>query len=183
MSVRDKIFFITGSNGKFSNALLVMPELVQLNLDLVEIQELDPYKVISAKVFEAFKHNNGPFVVEDTSLYFKGLNGLPGPLIKWFLKSLGTLGLYDLAKSIGNFDAIAKTIVGYAENTEKIYFFEGSLEGKIVPPMGGNDFGWGPIFQPKGLDKTFGEMTEVEKNEISMRCEAFRQLKYFLEKN
>ena len=38
----------------------------------------------------------GPVIVEDTSLCFNALNGLPGPYIKWFLEKLGSDGLHKL---------------------------------------------------------------------------------------
>jgi len=41
----------------------------------------------------AFKIVKKAVIVEDTSLVFNALNGLPGPYIKWFMKSLKTSGL------------------------------------------------------------------------------------------
>jgi inosine triphosphate pyrophosphatase len=42
-------------------------------------------------------------------------------------------------------------------------------------------FGWDPIFQPKGWDKTFAEMTKDEKNGISHRYLALDKLRTWLE--
>jgi len=39
------------------------------------------------------------------------------------------------------------------------------------------------IFIPENFDKTFGEMTDEEKNALSHRGEAFRKLKEFLMSN
>jgi len=36
--------------------------------------------------------------------------------------------------------------------------------------------GYDPIFQPDGYEITFGEMDRWEKNKISHRAKAFRQL-------
>ncbi len=48
---------------------------------------------------------------------------------------------------------------GHVEN------FSGKVSGIIVwPPRGQLGFGYDPIFQPNGYDRTFGEMTEEEKN-------------------
>ena len=82
------LYFITGSKGKFAEVQLIIPNLKQLNIDLPEIQELDPKKIIEAKLQSAFEHRSGEFIVEDTSLYLDCLNGLPGPLIKWFIKTI-----------------------------------------------------------------------------------------------
>jgi non-canonical purine NTP pyrophosphatase (RdgB/HAM1 family) len=119
-------------------------------------------------------------IVEDTSLYIEDLKSLPGPLIKWFLKTLGEEGIFNLLKD--NYKAEAKTIIGYAKNKDDIYFFEGSIKGSIVSPRGSNGFGWDKIFQPDGYDKTFAEMTKEEKSEISMRSIATLKLKEFLSK-
>ena len=96
------IYFVTGNKNKFEEAKGVLPELEQLDLDLPEIQEIDATMIVKAKLEEAFKHHDGPFIVEDTSLYIDGLKGLPGPLIKWFLKTVGIQGLHHLAEHSGN---------------------------------------------------------------------------------
>jgi uncharacterized protein YifE (UPF0438 family) len=44
------------------------------------------------------------------------------------------------------------------------------------------NFGWDSIFQPKGFDKTYGEMTVEEKNKVSHRGKAMEKLVEFLEK-
>ena len=82
------LYFITGSKGKFTEVQFIIPNLKQLNIDLPEIQELDARKIIEAKLQSAFEHHAGEFIVEDTSLYLDCLNGLPGPLIKWFIKTI-----------------------------------------------------------------------------------------------
>jgi inosine triphosphate pyrophosphatase len=123
---KEKLYFITGNKNKFAEVKAIIPEVEQLEIDLEEIQEIDAHKIIEAKLKEAIKHHKGSFIIEDTSLYLDGLNGLPGPLIKWFMQKLGTEGIYKLAKDSGNIKAEAKTIIGYAKNAKEIKFFEGS---------------------------------------------------------
>jgi inosine triphosphate pyrophosphatase len=174
------IYFITGSEGKFREAKSIIPELEQSDIDLVEIQSIDAKQVIEAKLKEASRHKDGNFVVEDTSLYFNNLNGLPGPLIKWFMKTIGNAGLAEIAQKVGNDStAVAKTVIGYSDGS-KISFFEGAIAGKIVSPRGENGFGWDAIFQPENFDKTFAEMSDKEKNLISMRKIAFNRLNDFI---
>ncbi|MEA3322712.1 MAG: non-canonical purine NTP pyrophosphatase [Patescibacteria group bacterium] len=175
-----KIQFITGNENKFKEAQKIIPELEQLDIDLPEIQEVDAHEVIKAKLIEAQKHHGGVFVVEDTSLYLDCLNGLPGPLIKWFEKTIGNEGLCDIAKKYNDYGAQAKTIVGYGDESGNIKFFEGILEGRIVAPVGDNDFGWGPIFRLDETGKTFAQMSAEEKNAISMRRVAFDALRQYL---
>lgn len=172
--------FITGNKNKLEEIKSVIPDVDQLDIDLVEVQDIDPHVIIKAKLQEAFNHHQGPFIVEDTSLYFESLKDFPGPMIKWFLKSLGNEGLANLAQRLENQKAVAKVLIGYAKNKEDIKFFEGSIAGIIVPPRGETTFGWDPIFQPDGFQKTFAEMSPEEKNAISMRKIAAEKLKDYI---
>lgn len=176
------LYFITGSKNKFEEVKAILPEVEQLDIDLPEIQEIDAQKIIKAKLQAAFAHREGEFIVEDVSFYLDCLNGLPGPLIKWFLKTIGNEGLVNLATKLGNDRAVAKTLIGYARRTNDIHFFEGTIKGRIVEARGEKGFGWDPIFIPDGHEKTFAEMGIEEKNEISMRRIALNKLKEFLSK-
>ena len=174
------IYFITGNPGKLKEVQSIIPDVKGINLDLPEIQELDPQKIIAEKLEEATKKHQGEFFVEDTSIYLNCLNGFPGPLIKWFLESLGNKGISELVSKYENKDCVAKTVIGYS-NGKQVQFFSGELKGKIVAPSG-TGFGWDPIFQPDGYDKTLGRFTLEEKNQISMRNKALMKLKEYLAK-
>lgn len=173
------LYFITGNANKLREAQAVLPEVEQLDIELPEIQDVNAHEIIKAKLGEAQKHHRGRFIVEDTSLYLKGMNGLPGPLIKWFLKTVGNEGIARLAHDFGD-EAEAKTVVGYSDDAGGTEFFEGSVKGRIVEPRGGTNFGWDPVFLPDGFDKTFAEMDAEQKNSISMRRLALNRLKVFL---
>lgn len=177
------IKFITGSHKKFEEVSQVMGELEQLDLDLPEIQEIDSHKIISAKLLAALAHHQTEIIVEDTSLHLECLGGLPGPLIKWFLQTIGAAGIANMAIKMGNTKAMARSLIGYARSPEEIYFFEGTISGNLVAPRGDKDFGWGPAFQPEGLNVTFGEMEREQKNQLSMRGQAAQKLKEFLLSN
>lgn len=181
--LKKQIYFITGNENKFQEIKAMLPEIKQLQIDLEEIQETDAHKIIQAKLLQALKHKKAHFIIEDTSLYLDCINGLPGPLIKWFLEKIKIEGIYNLTKKLGNNKAQAKTIIGYAKSKKEILFFEGMIEGEIVKSSGPTTFGWDPIFKPKGYNKTFQEMTKKEKNNISMRKVAVEKLKTYLEKN
>lgn len=171
------IYFMTGNQGKISEAQSILGNVGSYDVDLPEIQDVDATKIIKEKLLEGLKHKEAELIVEDTSLYLDALNGLPGPLIKWFMKAIGNEGLYQIAFKLGNNKAQAKTIIGYAKNKNDIEFFEGVIEGEIVEPRGDQGFGWDPIFQPLGHEKTFAEMDTGEKNSLSMRRIAFEKLK------
>jgi len=56
--------------------------------------------------------------------------------------------------------------------------FQGFVEGKVVdPPRGKGGFGYDPVFQPIGFDKTLAEMTPESKNKISHRGQAIAALR------
>lgn len=177
-----QITFVTGNQNKFAEAKQIIPELEMHDLDLVEIQEIDSQKIIEAKLQEAKKHLSGNIIVEDNSLIFSCLGSLPGPLIKWFMKEVGNDKLYHICESFNNFNAVAKVTIGYSDESGQSQYFDGIIEGKIVMPAGENGFGWDPIFQPEGFDKTFAQMTDEEKNRVSMRKIAFEKLADFLKK-
>ena len=174
------LYFITGNENKFKEIKEMIPEIEKLELDLLEIQELDSKKVIEEKLNEAKKVHSGEFICEDTSVHLNCLNGFPGPLIKWMIKSIKQEGIYELVLKFEDHGAIARTLIGYYDGKET-KFFEGVLEGEIVEAKGTGGFGWDPIFKPKGLDKTLGELKLDYKNKISSRILAIQKLKKYLE--
>lgn len=177
------LYFITQNKHKMREfEQLLAPEIKvsQMGILLDEIQSLDPHEVIRHKLAEAAKHHKGEFLVEDTSLQLDALNGFPGPLIKWFITALGREGIYRIAQKLGDYGAKAKTIVGYS-NGKEVLFFEGALRGAIVEPKAESEFGWDPLFKPEGHDKSFAEMGGEEKNKISQRRKALAKFKeYYL---
>lgn len=179
MEMSKPIYFVSSSEYKFKEAIDILPQLVHIQLDLPEEQSLDPQVVIKAKLDVARKHHDTPLLVEDTSLYLDGLNGFPGPLIKWMLQSVGPEGIHHLCEKIHERGAVAKTVVGY-DDGNSIVFFEGAVEGQIVAPYGNEGFGWDRIFQPDGLNETFAEMGDELKPEFSMRSAALKQLREYL---
>ena len=64
---------------------------------------------------------------------------------------------------------------------KEIHQFEGIVEGQIIRERrGGEGFGYDPIFQPDGYDKTFAELGMDIKNHISHRARAVQKLAEFL---
>ena len=180
--INMSLYFITGNKSKFAEVQSILGDVETLDIDLPEIQEMDAYKIIKAKLEEAQKHQKGEFIVEDNSLYLEAMGGLPGPFIKWFLKTIQKEGLYKLADTFGNYKAEAKVVIGYSDSFGNVEFFEGVTKGKIVSPRGEGGFGWDAIFQPDGYEKTFGELSTEEKNSFSMRRIAVEKLREYLKK-
>ena len=83
-------------------------------------------------------------------------------------------------RGMTNRKACFKTVVALILNGKQ-YFFEGRVDGIILPEQRGTDgFGYDPVFLPDGHDKTFAEMDAATKNSISHRGRAIRQLATFL---
>jgi non-canonical purine NTP pyrophosphatase (RdgB/HAM1 family) len=176
------IYLITGNKDKFAEfkSIIRITEIKRLDIDIPEIQDVDPQKIIQAKLVEGLKHLHSNVAVEDTSFHLECMNGLPGPLVKWFLKSVGPEGIYRIAEGLGNFSAEARCTIGYAPMKDSMHFFEGRVKGKVVPPRGSNGFGWDVIFVPEGHSRTYAEMDPNEKNAISHRRLAIDKLSEFL---
>jgi XTP/dITP diphosphohydrolase len=59
--------------------------------------------------------------------------------------------------------------------------FEGTCEGRIdLAPRGEQGFGYDPLFVPEGMDRTFAELGEAEKNRLSHRARALAQVRDWL---
>lgn len=142
------------------------------DLDLVEIQSVDVAEVVEAKARLAFEKLKSPVMVEDTGLSFATLNGLPGALVKWFLKSLGADGMCKMLDGYKSRSAFAETVIATFDG-EELKIFQGRIDGHIArEPKGNLGFGWDSIFIPEGTDKTFAEMTDAERAAHSPRTRA-----------
>lgn len=176
------LYFITWNKNKFIEVQAVLPYIEQMDFDLPELQEIDAHKIIQTKLVEARKHYDGEFIVEDTSLYMDCLNGLPWPLIKWFLQKMWNEWLFEIAKRFDNYGATAKTLIWYGDSKWDIKFFEGILKWTIIKPEVESDFGRSPIFRPDWYDCSYAEISIKQKNTMSMRWQALNKLKDFLDK-
>ncbi len=68
-----------------------------------------------------------------------------------------------------------RTVICVAWTETNTEMYRGKVEGQLIwPPRGSSGFGYDPIFQPFGSQKTFGQMTSAEKNAISHRSMALR---------
>jgi len=173
--------FVTSNPRKFVEAQEILSdfELVQVELQVPEIQG-KARDVVRRKTTDVLEQIDGPFFVDDTSLEFSAMDGLPGIYINDFLRKLGPEGLFKMLESFGNKRAFAVAWIGYADEKGDIEIFEGRVEGKIVKPRGETEFAWDPIFQPLGFEQTYAEMGVKEKAKISHRKKALEQLANYL---
>lgn len=177
-----KIYFVTGNEKKAREAAEIFPEVERISLELPEIQSLDPTEVIKAKLLEAHKQlPNKTLVVEDVTYYIEGLGGLPGTLIKWFVESVGPEGIFNMAKH-GDASTVVAANIGMISPDGEMIFVKGEVSGKTVEPNVLSDsFHFDNIFMPDGHDRRYSEMSLEEKNKISHRGLAWRELQRVLE--
>lgn len=175
--------FVTGNKNKLREAQEILgSDLENIDIDLPEIQEIDSNLIVKDKARRAYDEIGKPVIIEDTGLYFDAMNGFPGALIKWVMKTVGVDGVCKMLEGYFNRSGYAKTVLCYYDG-EEYHLFKGVIGGRIpLSPVGENSFGWDPCFIPKGHNKTFAQMSAEEKNEISMRKIAFEKLREFFEK-
>lgn len=138
----------------------------------------------SIKAAAASKYCAAPAFADDSGLEVAALDGRPG------IHSARYAGPGEdrIAKLLGEMkgktDRRARfvCVIAIALNGEVIETFEGSVSGVITEsPRGEGGFGYDPVFQPDGYDRTFAEMPSEEKNKISHRACAYRKAVEFIE--
>jgi len=66
---------------------------------------------------------------------------------------------------------VSALVIAWPDGHEE--FFEGRVHGAMVwPPRGARGFGYDPMFQPDGHERTFGEMSADEKHGIDWSAPA-----------
>ena len=97
---------------------------------------------------------------------------------------IGREGLFKMVQPYEDRSAYALCVFAYCASPQsEPQLFVGRCDGTIVEPRGENMFGWDPIFEPVGYDKTFAELDSETKNKISHRGKALVYMKEFLKKN
>lgn len=147
---------------------------VMHELDLPEVQSLDTHEIVEDKVRRAYDILKAPVIVEDVSAGLDHLQGLPGPFFKFFEKKLGKETFLKISTE-PNPKVTISCLAAYFDG--KIMLFgEGTIHGKVVKPRGENGFGFDFSVVPDGETRTMAEMSPEEKNAISHRGKAFRDL-------
>ena len=182
---RHVLTFVTGNAKKLEELVAILGStcpfpLSSAKLDLPELQG-EPADVSREKCRIAARLLGGPVLVEDTSLGFNAMGGLPGVYIKWFLEKLGHEGLNRMLADFPDKSAYAQCIFAFSEGPhDEPRVFVGRTPGRIVPARGPPDFGWDPVFQPDGHANTYAEMDKAVKNTISHRYHSVAALRAYL---
>ncbi len=74
-----------------------------------------------------------------------------------------------------------RTVIALVRKDHEPMFFHGTVEGTILnAPQGDAGFGYDPLFVPQGWSKSFAEASPDEKNAVSHRGRAVRELCKYL---
>ncbi len=175
--------FITGNQNKADYLAKTLGiDLDHQKLDLDEIQSSNLFEIVEHKVRQAYDIIQKPVLVEDVSLVFNALNGLPGPFIKFFVEANN--GLENLCRMLDGFDdrsAYGAVIYGYFDGQE-LKIIEGKLDGAIaMSPRGDGGYGWDKIFEPAGYNGlTRAELPPEQDIESYNKLRDFEALRTFL---
>jgi XTP/dITP diphosphohydrolase len=188
-----KLIFATNNKHKVEEIQAAIGDKLQvitLQQAGIDIDIPEPHDTLEAnaseKSFAIHRLTGQNCFSEDTGLEVFSLNGEPGVKSaryageeKSFSKNID-LVLSKLSAGKAR-EARFRTVISLIWDGKE-HLFEGICEGTILDtPKGGQGFGYDPVFQPSGSDKTFAEMSMAEKNRFSHRRKAADKLVIFLQ--
>lgn len=189
-----KLVFATHNLNKLKEVKALLPKhITLLSLDDIGCEEDIPEEgdtieenAIAKANYVKTNYGYNCFA-DDTGLEVKALNGAPGVYSARYAGPQKN-DKDNLAKLLeemsGKEDRSArfKTVIALNLDNEKI-LFQGIAGGTITEVAAGEGgFGYDPVFLPSGHEKTFAELSVAEKNRISHRGKAMKQLiDYFIE--
>ena len=181
-----KAYFVTSNLHKLNEVREILApygiDVERFDVNKVEIQSFDVSDVVryAAEILKQCVKKR-PLLLEDSGLYIEALRGFPGAFSRHVYETIGLRGILKLLDSVKNRKAYFKTAVACicpsGPYEDQVIIKEGIVRGNIAEEVrGGQGFGFDPIFIPEGHNKTFGEMSDEEKNDISHRARAFRAI-------
>jgi len=175
--------FVTGNQHKADHlAKLLDIPLKHQKIDVDEIQSSHLEEVAAHKAKQAYAVVQKPVLVEDVALSFAGLDGLPGPFIKFFITiDDGLEKMCRIADVFETRQATGECVYAYYDG-ERLELFHGRLDGKIADtPKGDNGFGWDTIFCPEGYGgRTRAELTDKEYDAVYLQIKPIDKVRTFL---
>ena len=189
-----KILFFSNNKNKINEISHLLPKS---KFNIANLNQLD--KILSpeetgttfkenAKIKSLFgflKFNIACFA-DDSGMCIESMGGKPGIRSKEFLskeknKEKIFENIINISKLKNNYSAFFETSICFSLDKNKHIFFTGRVRGKISKVIKGVDgFGYDPIFIPNGHNKTFAEMSILEKNKVSHRAIAISKLEKYL---
>ncbi len=182
---RDKILEIR-------EALATLP-LVLLSLDdypgMPEVEEDgDTLEENARKKAVTLQRYTGlPALADDTGLFVAALNGAPGVRSSRYAGP-GASYQDNVRKLLAEMPAVPperrsarfRTVMAFADGNT-VQLVAGSCDGRLAfAPQGEGGFGYDPIFIVAGGERTFAEMSLIEKNAVSHRGRALAAARQLL---
>ena len=198
-----KIVFATNNQHKLSEIRDILGESIEvlslkdINCD-VDIPETGKTLEENAlqKAQYVYDHYHIDCFADDTGLEVEALDGAPGVYSARYAGEGhdSEANMTKLLKELGNNNnrkARFRTVIALIQkknicpcgcnSIKEVHQFEGIVNGEIIRERrGGEGFGYDPIFQPEGYDKTFAELGMEIKNHISHRARATQKLADYL---
>lgn len=134
------------------------------------------------KAIEGAKFSGMPALGDDTGLFITALKGNPGIFsARW--AGEGASYQDNRAKILLEMqglklrEAYFETAVALADNSGLISVVSGKVRGSITEDeRGESGFGYDSIFEVEGLDKTFAQLSDEQKNHLSHRALAMEAI-------
>ncbi|HAE42280.1 MAG TPA: non-canonical purine NTP pyrophosphatase, RdgB/HAM1 family [Clostridiales bacterium] len=161
-----------------------------IGLDHIEVEEdgqtLEENAIKKAK--ELWKHTGGIVIADDTGLFVKYLKGDPGVHSSRYAGEHATDSENNtlLLKNMINVSekdrtAFFKTVIVVIDTQTRLHLSEGICYGKIgFEQKGEYGFGYDSLFIVDNIGKTFAQMSNEEKNNLSHRGKALSKLEKVL---
>ena len=131
------------------------------------------------------RHTGQPALADDTGLEVDALGGRPGVHSARFSgpqadDAANRAALLEALSEAEDRRARFRTVVALADEAG-VRCVEGLCEGRILrAERGAGGFGYDALFVPEGQDRTFAEMEAGEKNAVSHRSRALKQMRAVL---
>jgi XTP/dITP diphosphohydrolase len=136
------------------------------------------------KARDGVKHTGLATIADDSGLAVDALNGMPGVLsARWAGSAKDDAAnnallldqLADVPDEHRGAKFVCAAAIVWPDGRELVV--HGEMRGTVGrEPKGDNGFGYDPLFTPEGFDRTSAELSAPEKNAISHRGKAFREL-------
>lgn len=185
--------FATNNNNKIKEIRSMLGDafsIITLQEAGIDIDIPEPHDTLEENAREKstviFNMTGKDSFSEDTGLEIDALNGEPGVLSARYAGEQKSASdnidkVLRLMEGKETRSARFRTVISLIINGRE-HQFEGVAEGLILRERkGGEGFGYDPIFQPLGAEKSFAEMELSEKNQYSHRAKAFKKLTAFLQ--
>lgn len=134
------------------------------------------------------EHYNQNCFADDTGLEVEALGGEPGVHSARYAEGTDHDSEANMRKLLTKLDgqtnrkACFRTVISLIIDDVE-HQFEGKVDGTIAKEKHGTEgFGYDPIFIPEGYDKSFAQLGEEIKNQISHRARAVKKLAEYLER-